>query len=539
MLLVVSGAETSAHEIASYRQVVTASELESWVELRGDDAPKTVAAQIRELVLTRVLAEEAERLAMDHEPRLQIQLARAEADVLRTALREWGREAIEVTDAAVDERYHELKRRAEKPKRWRLRNLFRRFPPEASEAERDAVWSEMEALRRRALAGEEFAELAREASDSQTRLRGGLIGNVRAGQLRPSANAAATALEPGEVSPILEEPEGLTILYCERIVPAVARPDEEIRAAARRAVAREAFEAWWNDLEDRLRSSVTPQVEWELIRQVDARDDVVAVGFLGQSLSVGVVRELLRQSGSDAGLSEVSREEISRLTERYLMRAAMEREAKLQGLWNDALRARLDWTRRRVVAKEALGRQVQQELSEPTNEDIERYYSANAETLIRPPHHHLAVIRISEGEDLRAAYRHAEEIRYGLQSGEVTFAEAARRWSQHPSAEHGGDVGWVSDRALAGLGFDLYRAVERLEVGGQSKVVRDAGALWLVELREREARRPLSFEEAREVVRRRLRAQRAAVLREERAARLLDQLEIELTQTAGSGLPPE
>ena len=46
------------------------------------------------------------------------------------------------------------------------------------------------------------------AADAGTRFRGGLLGNLPAGQLRPEIDAAAKKLEPGDLSPVLETDDG-------------------------------------------------------------------------------------------------------------------------------------------------------------------------------------------------------------------------------------------------------------------------------------------------------------------------------------------
>ena len=61
-------------------------------------------------------------------------------------------------------------------------------------------------------AGESFAAVARVESADASSAQGGDLGNVRVGDLAEPLRSAATALAPGEVSPILDTPAGFVLL---------------------------------------------------------------------------------------------------------------------------------------------------------------------------------------------------------------------------------------------------------------------------------------------------------------------------------------
>lgn len=69
-----------------------------------------------------------------------------------------------------------------------------------------------ESLARRLAAGEPFAALARAESVDASAPRGGDLGTVKVGDLAEPLRAATAALAPGEVSPVLETPEGYVLL---------------------------------------------------------------------------------------------------------------------------------------------------------------------------------------------------------------------------------------------------------------------------------------------------------------------------------------
>jgi len=78
-----------------------------------------------------------------------------------------------------------------------------------NDADRAARRTELEALRGRAVAGEDFGALAREHSDSPE--NGGDLGFFFRGRMSPAFDAAVFPLETGAVSPVFETELGLHI----------------------------------------------------------------------------------------------------------------------------------------------------------------------------------------------------------------------------------------------------------------------------------------------------------------------------------------
>jgi peptidyl-prolyl cis-trans isomerase SurA len=89
--------------------------------------------------------------------------------------------------------------------------------------------SEAEEIVRRAAAGEDFAELARELSDAGTKESGGLLGPLKKGELAEQLDRLAFSLPVGEVSEILETPHGLHIIKVDARTEDGLAPLEEVR----------------------------------------------------------------------------------------------------------------------------------------------------------------------------------------------------------------------------------------------------------------------------------------------------------------------
>ena len=95
----------------------------------------------------------------------------------------------------------------------RASHILMGFPAQATQAQRDSVREAMEAVRRRAAGGESFAALAREYSqDPGTASQGGDLGTFGRGEMVRPFEDAAFALQPGEISDVVETPYGLHVI---------------------------------------------------------------------------------------------------------------------------------------------------------------------------------------------------------------------------------------------------------------------------------------------------------------------------------------
>jgi peptidyl-prolyl cis-trans isomerase SurA len=130
--------------------------------------------------------------------RLQEEMARDQIlarKMLETVRPTW---KVEVTTAEVDSFYgSNLDQLPVEPERVELCHLLVRVGVDVEE--HDRVRSLAEELKRRAEAGEDFAELAREFGTAASAARGGDLGLIGRGQVLPEFEEAVFALEPGDV----------------------------------------------------------------------------------------------------------------------------------------------------------------------------------------------------------------------------------------------------------------------------------------------------------------------------------------------------
>ena len=215
---------SAAGQDLSVTQVVTL--------LAGEELPNQpdVVRTLAELwvdytLLAEAAAEDTTFAHLDIEPIIRQQL---EQDVVLAL-----RDSVVRPDTAISD--EDLRRRfaSEAPEtRVRAGHILLAFPDQASEAKRVEVRARADDLRQRVLSGEDFAALAREHSqDRGSAEGGGDLGFFGRDQMVRPFEEAAFALEPGEVSDVVESPYGLHIIRVEeKETPALDEVMPQFRA---------------------------------------------------------------------------------------------------------------------------------------------------------------------------------------------------------------------------------------------------------------------------------------------------------------------
>ena len=527
---VVVDTRTAASVVGTYRAAVTDRQVDHWLEFSGT-TERDRAVAMEDMLLTMTLAQEARRLGLDRDPAVVVELEHARFRLLKPLLRQAVQAERVFSPEEIEAKYQEIKGTYTLPRRVRLRNIFKRYPPDADQAAKHEVRRSVEAIRARALAGESFAQLAERESDSQTRLQGGLLGNVRPGTLRVEVDRVAMAMEAGEISEILEAEDGLTILYCEKILDAVRRSPDELREIAAGLLERRFFTVRWQVLDDELEQRAQFTTEWQALESGadGALDlDAVLIRFGTGTLSVGLVQELLPKR-HQGGLRDMPRERITALVKAFLSKKMSVREAYARGLHEGtSFEGRWHWRREAILSTKALALLIQERLPPVTREEKKRHYEEFAADFKRPAHYRLTLLALeTRGRDLRDVYDFGARLRGKIVGGEVTLAEAAREHSVHGSMDRDGDSGWVPRPAVPKrYGIDFLREMLRLEPGELSKWVLSNNRLWLFRLEAVEAARPMSFEEAEHRVEQRVGRNRVADLERQISDEWLHKLRI-------------
>jgi peptidyl-prolyl cis-trans isomerase SurA len=123
----------------------------------------------------------------------------------------------------------------------------------------------------------------------------------------------------------------------------------------------------------------------------------------------------------------------------------LETEVEKQGLNYEDFKDRL---RRQLLMREVIGREVGSRI-QLSRDDARKFYEAHKKEFESPGMVHLAQILIStEKRKPEEAEKRANEALAELKAGQ-RFAEIAKKYSEGPAAEQGGDVGYMKEGTLA------------------------------------------------------------------------------------------
>lgn len=192
--------------------------------------PEAVKANATNLLLRRVLAQDAVNKGLDKDPVVQamIQIARDRvlSELMLQRIDQASLPRQQDIEAYAQTAYKANPKRFEQPEQIRARHiLIKTGPPEA----RQTAQLILDQLK----AGASFEALAATKSeDPGSAKQGGDLGFFTKGRMVPAFEAAAFALQqPGELSGLVESPFGFHIVRLEARRPAGPAPYEEVKDA--------------------------------------------------------------------------------------------------------------------------------------------------------------------------------------------------------------------------------------------------------------------------------------------------------------------
>jgi peptidyl-prolyl cis-trans isomerase C len=533
MLLAAAAPSSPAAPLATYRGgEVTAEEYAGWLaaENRNDD-PAQRTVYLESIALAETLERSALLAGMEADAEVRFRLQEAERGILVQAFQRRENEAAQPTEAEVEAELEAEKGELAKPRRVRLRNVFKKVPATATPDERAAARRDMEDVRRRLGAGADFSEVALRESDSQTRYQGGAMGAVPPGALQPEVERIAFGLREGELSPIIETPDGFTLLRCDGIIEARVMPLDEARHRIRQGLFTRRSEARLRALREELLRAASVQETFQAAWAA-GRDEAVAARFTAGTVTVAELRWL-----TGGRLEPTSRDALRAALEEHVFRVKLAERTRQQGLDADSVvQSRVRWAKARVLATFEMTRRVGRILTRPTEAEMRAHFEANRNRYQHPAELDFSVIELppeSAGSE-RERLEQAEALAAQLRSGQRDFVEAARSLSRHASAPNGGRLGWLTVRQAAVFGPGIFRALGLLTPGQVSSPVQQDGTLWVLKLGDRRPARPLTFAEALTRIENELSNARVAEIQErlEAEARLALDLRVHPPATA-------
>lgn len=503
-------------------------QVEAWLRFRPPSsrfpAEEGRRRRIEERVLLARLDRQFAEMGLDRDPEAQGWHRLLERRLATEALRRAMAAEAAAAPAEIEAAFAADPHRFDTERRFQLQNLFKRWPPGNRADDRERLRREMAELRERLLAGADFEALAREESDSATRERGGNLGSAPLSALLPEVARVVASLAPGEVSPVVETAEGLTLLRCLGVVEATRLTPDQARERFGRELAQQRFDRAWDQLSTRLLAERDPAVRTSSSGDGPGRA-IVTVRRPGAS--AGGSREridpiefelFLRERR--AGPSEILETEALRgHAGEFVLLEGRAEEAERRGLTRaPAFRERLELEALAMRGELALAPQVEELLVEPTESEMAELYRSRRERFFEPQRLHLRTLEIPIRSDLPAAlYRRVRDLGTALEAGEIGLELAMELLAPHACVV---DRGWMTERDAWQLGRNVEVALESLGVGRTSAPVQEGRSLLVLELVDRRDERPLELDEASDS----LKASLLAAQRERIRARLREAL---------------
>lgn len=203
---------------------------------------------VQALVRRELMRQAAIRAGLDRDPGVQRKIERLTRDLLATEMmnRERAR-AADVGDEQVRRYYDENA------------GIFTLREKISASHILVATREEAERLRAGLSAGADFAELAREHSlDRKTKGLGGRIFSIARGQMSPEFEAVAFALEPGQLSAVVQDRDGYHVILLHERVPASRVPF--VKDKVRQRLVHERAQQRVKELVERLEREATIQL---------------------------------------------------------------------------------------------------------------------------------------------------------------------------------------------------------------------------------------------------------------------------------------
>lgn len=159
---------------------------------------------------------------------------------------------VVISDADVEEYFKKHKAEYENLDEVNVRAIFLTLEPGAGLAARNVIRQKAQNLRQQLQEGADFATLAQKHSQGPGAAQGGSLGKIKAGDLLPAMRQALAELKPGQISPVLQIPQGLVIMQLVDRSGAKSLALEEVREQIRSKLERQAleerFRQWMKEL---------------------------------------------------------------------------------------------------------------------------------------------------------------------------------------------------------------------------------------------------------------------------------------------------
>jgi parvulin-like peptidyl-prolyl isomerase len=449
----------------------------------------------RDLAIQRILVAEAKAAGLDKGADFEHARQEARRQATVAVFMEKVLPGIDPpTPKEVEASYRSQVQEFHRPAARQTYHLFLRVAPGADPT---PALKEARRLRERVVAGEDFATLAAQRSDSQSRHQKGLLGWVVQGQVAPDLDRVIFSLQPKVPSQPLKTREGVHLFYVNAETPAKTLTLAEVQGALARDLMAKRRDA---EIDRKVGKAVpegsfVPDAE-QLLKIFAAGDPsavVLRIGDFQVTLWQLQQRLLAGQVPVDPNLQDSP---AHALVEALKRRELIYRYCVQQGIdKSPETGERLQ----RMVDRELAGVQLRNRMMARVDRDpkrLEDYYQANRGRFSQPLRLRVQRLSVPLAANANEVMARLERARAELDAGRQDFARLA--------AEVGGTVsepGWEMPTQIALRVKSAAPPAAALKPGRHSPPYRNGDRIEMVRVLERVEPQALPFEQVRDRVR--------------------------------------
>lgn len=169
--------------------------------------------------------------------------------------------SVQVGDKEIGEFYQKNPDKFQEPEAVHTAHILIRLPEKADDATKKKARDDVEKVSRELKKkGADFAALAKKYSQDSSAVNGGDLGFVAKGQTVPAFEQAAFALQPGQISAVIETPFGFHIIKAMERRPGRTVPLEEVKAQVGQFLTQEQMQEKTNAYIEKLKAKAKVEI---------------------------------------------------------------------------------------------------------------------------------------------------------------------------------------------------------------------------------------------------------------------------------------
>ena len=461
------------------------------------------------LIQKKLMTKEAYRQGLDKVESIKEQVGMTENSLIVREL--WEREIVDktISESEIKDFYDHS------AKEVKARHILIKAPPNASPQARQEAKAKADSLLALVKEGEDFAMLAEKNSeDPGSASKGGDLGFFGWGKMVNEFQEVAFALQPDQVSDVIETQYGYHIIKVEEQREAQRQSYEEMKTQIRNQLQRSKESELRRNGEEyienlKLENSLsfdeealtllsekkkTGEATNEML--TDAEQSTVLVSYKSGTMTLSEFVEWEKTISAKARAKATDPKSLKRQLEGKLVNEFLVAKAKSLGLDKKEEIATRVRSRREDLMVQELNKSVESAV-QITEEDIRSYFEEHKEEYVIPDQANIREIQVKEKT---LAENLLKRMKKGADIASLAEEYSERKWA----AKKGGEFGFFTENEYGPIGKEAFK-LNVGEFGGPLKV---QGGYSVFKVIDRNESRAQTFEEAKPIIQRKLETER-------------------------------